>query len=131
MFGRFINNYKKKVIEESDKQKAQELQKVRDAISSYILSDEGAGLFDAIARQKMILQRENRSTIAIFLSVDTLRFIMLQVFTKHEEEIDMMLDTLLALEVPVAHLGDLPVYVSPRLSRAPIFVIGDILWEIR
>ena len=126
-----FNRIKQAIISKYDRERTEELQRVRDGITNYFLSDDGIAVFGAIARQREGLQTSGRTAIAIFISEDLFRTILSTVFTDDSTTVDSLVDTLLALEVPIAHLGELPIYASTKLTRAPVFVIGDIVWEIR
>ena len=106
------------------------LQSLRDAITSYLLSD-GVSVFSAIAKQKEILNNANRKAVAVFVSDEMFRDILVNTFQDQDSPyIDGIVDTFTSLEMPVAYLGELPVYVSSRLHKAPVYVCGEIEWSM-
>jgi len=100
---------------------------IREAVTSHILT-ENVSVFNAIAKQKIILNTNKRNAIAIFLSDTQFRDILNELLGTTDHT-DALVETLITLNVPVAFIGDLPVYVSALLTEAPVFVAGGIKWE--
>ena len=106
------------------------LQSLRESITSYLLTD-GVAVFGAIAKQKEILNHSNRRAVAIFVSNDMFRQILVNTFQDQDSPyIDEIVETFTSMEMPVAYLGELPIYVSARLQKAPVFVSGEIEWSM-
>jgi hypothetical protein len=104
------------------------IQDIREAITSHILND-NVEIFNAIAKQKIILNTNKRGAIAIFLSTDQLKVILTKILI-NPDNIENLVTTLSDLNVPIAFIGNLPVYVSALLTDAPVFVVGGIKWDI-
>ena len=101
---------------------------IREAVTSYILNED-ISIFSAIAKQKVILNANNRKGIAIFLSSTQFKNIIISILGTPEHS-DELVETLTVLNVPIAYIGDLPVYVSTLLTDAPVFVVGSIKWAL-
>lgn len=97
---------------------------IRVAVTQYMLNNND--IFDAIAKQKKILNRDNRPAIAIFLNYDLFKDILKDL---NVASIDNLADALTELSMPIAYIGNLPVYISKSLITAPIFVVGSITWD--
>jgi len=105
------------------------LRSIRDQVTNYILND-NPRLFNAIAKQKMILNDKGRATLAIFISEAEFFLILQEIVSGDLKYINELHASLIALNVPVGYLGELPIYVSSHLVDAPIFVVGSIKWEL-
>lgn len=102
---------------------------LREAIVDQILNNQPQ-LFDAIAKQRIILHNQNREPVAIFLSVDTFKMLVRQTLSEDNiEEVDSLYDAIQGTDMPIGHLGLLPIYVSELLAEAPVFVAGGISWK--
>lgn len=104
------------------------IQDIREEITSHILNN-NVEVFNAIAKQKIILHTNKRTAIAIFLSTEQLKAILTKILA-NPDHIENLVMTLSNLNVPIAFIGDLPVYVSALLTDAPVFVVGGIKWDI-
>jgi len=103
---------------------------IREAIVAQLLNNEPQ-LFDAIAKQRIVLHKQDRKPVAIFMAVNTFKGLLSNTLnTEDTAQIDSAADALLRLNMPVGHLGILPMYVSAELTDAPIFVAGGIIWTI-
>lgn len=131
------NKYQQKVkaIEVTQKQQTElEEQKklisdIRKNVTNFILNDD-IKTFDAIAKQKVILNDRNRDAIAIFLSTKQFKKILTSMLMDTPQNtVDNLCNTLIKLNVPVGFIGDLPLYVSELLTDAPVFVVGSIHWD--
>lgn len=104
------------------------LTSLRKAIVDQILNNQPQ-LFAAIAKQRTILANQEREPVAIFLSVDTFKMLLRKTLSEDNlEEVDSLYDAIQGLDMPIGHLGILPIYVSELLVKAPIFVAGGITW---
>lgn len=103
---------------------------IREHVTKYILTADTA-VFNAIAKQKSILNSQNRNAVAIFLDIEQSTRILNAVLgtekQKHTEELINAIDT---LGMPFAYIGDMPVYISRLLDNAPVFVAGGIKWTL-
>lgn len=106
------------------------LASIREAVVAQLINNEPL-LFDAIAKQRVILARQNRPPVAIFLSVDTFKLLLNNTLPAPDpEKVDGVYDALRTLNLPVGHLGVLPIYISDLLENAPIYIAGGIQWTI-
>lgn len=89
-------------------------------------------LFDAIAKQRVILANQERAPVAIFLSPSTFKELLRTALNKGEDinEIESLYEVIRELDIPVGHLGVLPIYASELLVDAPVFVAGGISWSL-
>lgn len=105
------------------------LTSLREAVVDQILNNQPQ-LFDAIAKQRVILSNQEREPVAIFLSVDTFKLLVRQTLSEENlDEVDSLYDAIQGLDMPIGHLGLLPIYVSELLAEAPVFVAGGISWK--
>jgi len=131
-FKRIIRKYSKSPIDGVFQKTEKILGQIRKAVNSQLLGAEGVKLFNAIAQQKMILNRHDREAIAIFLNPEVFKQLMRSSLEgdKGINQVDNLSEILNDLEMPVGHLGSLPIYVSTSLKNAPVFVAGGITWEL-
>lgn len=101
--------------------------KIRVGLTNAIINH--APLFEAIAKQKRILNENRRQTVAIFLSEDMSRTLLLTASLTTDEQVEPLLTAVRDLGVPVAMMGDIPVYISTKMS-SQVFVAGAIDWEM-
>ena len=105
------------------------LTSLREAIVDQILNNQPQ-LFDAIAKQRIILANQEREPVAIFLSVNTFKVLLRKTLSAdHLDEVDSLYDAIQGLDMPIGHLGVLPIYVTELLVKAPVFVAGGINWS--
>ena len=103
---------------------------LRETVVNQILNDQPQ-LFDAIAKQRIILANQNREPVAIFLNVSTFKMLLLnELGDKQQNEVESLYEAIKGLDMPVGHLGALPIYVSGLLVEAPVFVAGGISWQL-
>lgn len=107
------------------------LSSIREAIVDQILNKQPQ-LFDAIAKQRMILSNQTREPVAIFLSTSTFKELLHGAFigANRAGEVNSLYEVIRGLDMPVGHLGVLPIYVTELLIDAPVFVAGGINWKI-
>ncbi|KKL79768.1 hypothetical protein LCGC14_2011480 [marine sediment metagenome] len=106
------------------------LTNLREAVVDQILNNQPQ-LFDAIAKQRVILANQEREPVAIFLSVDTFKMLVRKTLSEdHLNEVDSLYDAIQGLDMPIGHLGVLPIYVSELLVEAPVFIAGGIHWKM-
>ncbi len=107
------------------------LTNLRKAIVDQILNNQPQ-LFDAIAKQRIILANQEREPVAIFLNVETFKMLLRNTLSKdNANEVDSLYDAIHGLDMPVGHLGLLPIYVSELLVKAPVFIAGGISWSLK
>ena len=105
------------------------LSQLKEAVVDQILNGQPQ-LFDAIAKQRIILDNQNREPVAIFLNKDTFKALLHNALDgKQPNEVEDLYDAIKGLDMPIGHLGALPIYVSELLLKAPVFVAGGIRWE--
>lgn len=105
------------------------LSQLKEAVVNQILNGQPQ-LFDAIAKQRIILDNQDREPVAIFLNKDTFKALLHNALDgKQPNEVEDLYDAIKGLDMPIGHLGVLPIYVSELLLKAPVFVAGGIRWE--
>jgi hypothetical protein len=87
-------------------------------------------LLEAIAKQSSIMQNNGRETIAVFVSEDTCKHILEQC-VEPVESVDDIIQTFKTTGESLGSIGEVPVYLSSLMNRAPIFVVGEISWQLR
>lgn len=106
------------------------LSNLREAVVDQILNNQPQ-LFDAIAKQRIILANQEREPVAIFLSVDTFKMLVRKTLSDdHFKEVESLYEAIQGLDMPIGHLGVLPIYVTELLVKAPVFVAGGISWKM-
>ena len=106
------------------------LSNIREAVIDQILNNQPQ-LFAAIAKQRIILADQEREPVAIFLNKSIFKQLLCESLgTDHQDEVDDLYDAMHGLDMPVGHLGALPIYVTELLKQAPIFVAGGIQWTM-
>lgn len=104
------------------------IQQIRDIILYQILNNH-TKLFDAIAKQKKILNIQERKCISIFISKDMFIELIINSAAYDSDQVDTLYNIMRDLGTPVGFLGDLPIYLSDLLDDAPVFVVGEISWS--
>jgi hypothetical protein len=99
------------------------LQKFFDKVRDIILNDDI--LLSAMAKQRIILLKQNRKPIAIFISKDIFDTIIL---SKVSFPFDMF-NQIYKGKIPITYIAKIPVYVSTILTEAPLLVVGSIIWK--
>jgi len=110
------------------KQSQEFIQNIRGTVLNQLLNNH-TKLFSAIAKQKQILNDQNRAAIAIFITPQIFKELINVNNTNSPEQIDQLYGAIKGLEIPVGFLGDLPIYISELLINAPVFVVGSITWS--
>jgi len=100
---------------------------IREIVQSQLLNHHPK-LFQAIGKQKIILNNQHREAIAIFISADIFKELIKDEGTS--SQVDAVYETMRDLRMPVGNLGNLPIYISELMNGTPIFVVGSIDWEI-
>jgi len=104
------------------------IQQIRDIVLYQILNKH-TKLFDAIAKQKKILNLQERKCIAIFISKDMFMELISNAAVYDHTQLDSLYPIMRDLGTPVGFLGNLPIYLSDLLDEAPVFVVGAISWS--
>ncbi len=109
---------------------------LREAVVNQILNHQPQ-LFDAIAKQRIILANQKRAPVAIFLSVEPFKGLLLNALSgayhpsnEQLDKVESLYEAIQGLDMPIGHLGDLPIYVTELLVDAPVFIAGGISWKI-
>ena len=103
---------------------------LRKAVVDQILNHQPQ-LFDAIAKQRIILAKQERAPVAIFLNPEIFKELLRNALSDEQpDKVDSLYDAIQGLDMPVGHLGSLPIYVTELLSKAPVFVAGGINWSL-
>ncbi len=100
---------------------------IRSTIQDQVLNHH-VKLFNGIAKQKMVLNDQGRTSIAIFISPDMFKDLI--AVATSDDQAETLYEIMLGLRTPVGFLGDLPIYISELLTDAPVFVVGGIRWEL-
>ena len=89
-----------------------------------ILSNEE--LFNAMAKQRILLLKQKRKSIAIFVSEEVLK----EVFSKVKTQISPMWQKrILDGRAPITDVAKIFVYVNFLLTEASLLVVGSIVWR--
>ncbi|MCK4821174.1 hypothetical protein KA005_35745 [bacterium] len=105
------------------------LSDLRETIVDQILNNQPQ-LFDAIAKQRVILANQKREPVAIFLNPEIFKELLRNALSdNHLDEVESLYDAIRGLDMPIGHLGILPIYVTELLIEAPVFVAGGITWS--
>jgi len=105
------------------------IKNIRETIVSQLLNNHIA-LFSAIAKQKVILNSQQRTGIAIFISPATFKELLGNSTGYAKEQVETVYEVMRDLHPPVGFLGELPIYISELLVDAPVFVVGGISWSL-
>lgn len=129
-YNRIISLVYKNPVEDSLSNTEEFLTSLKKAIVDQILNNQPQ-LFAAIAKQRMILANQEREPVAIFLNVSTFKALLCKTLSKDNlDEVDNLYDAIRGLDMPIGHLGVLPIYVTELLVKAPVFVAGGINWSL-
>lgn len=99
------------------------LQKFFDKVRDIILKDDV--LFDAMAKQRVLLLKQNRKPIAIFISEKVFEGILSKTSIPQPFHKQFFRDG----KMPITDIAKTPVYVSSVLTEAPLIVVGSIVWR--
>jgi len=122
---------KNKPAESTLKDAEQIISTVQKTVVEQLCGNNHVDLFNAIAQQKIILNKHNRKSIAIFITPDTLKDLLNTAqITKTPADLINLYKIIKDFRIPVGYLGDLPIYLSEQLTDAPVFVAGDFKWEL-
>ena len=106
------------------------LSNIRKAVVDQILNNQPQ-LFDAIAKQRVILANQKRDPVAIFLNPEIFKELLrASLGGEHLDEVESLYEAIHGLDMPIGHLGVLPIYVTELLVEAPVFVAGGISWSL-
>ncbi len=106
------------------------LSNIREVIVDQILNKQPR-LFEAIAKQRIILANQEREPVAIFLNPEIFKELLRNSLNSgHLDEVENLYEAIRELDMPIGHLGELPIYVTERLKRAPVFIAGGINWSL-
>lgn len=127
-YDRIISGMYKNPMEDSLSGTEEFLTSLRKAVAAQILNNQPQ-LFAAIAKQRTILANQEREPVAIFLSVTTFKALLRKTLSEdNPKEVDSLYNAIRGLDMPIGHLGILPIYVTELLVKAPVFVAGGINW---
>lgn len=126
MFRRTFRRWKAKLVRDQLKKHRKFLDEVREKFVDHLFGKEPT-LIDAFAKQIRILK--DRRIIAVFMTEDLYRS-LLQKFVQPTSVIDDIVSTVKSTGEPVGFIGNIPIYINTLLEKAPIFVVGEIKWEL-
>jgi len=104
------------------------IEQVREIVQSQLLNNHPT-LFQAIAKQKIIINKHERSAVAIFISADIFKDLIYNAGNHNSDQVDLLYESMRDLKMPVGFLGELPIYTT-ELMDSPVFVVGSISWEM-
>ena len=107
----------------------QDNRSIKNSIVLYEILHKHTKLFDAIAKQKKILNLQERKCISIFISKDMFMELISNAAVYDHTQLDSLYPIMRDLGTPVGFLGNLPIYLSDLLDEAPVFVVGAISWS--
>jgi len=81
-------------------------------------------LMDAMAKQRVLLLKQKRKPIAIFVSKEVLEDVLLKVVAPSYAQ-----KRIREGKCPLTDVAKVPVYVSSLLEDAALFVVGSITWK--
>ena len=81
-------------------------------------------LMDAMAKQRVLLLKQKRKPIAIFVSKEVLKDVLLKVVAPAYAQ-----KRIREGKSPLTDVAKVPVYVSSLLEDAVLFVVGSITWK--
>lgn len=99
------------------------LQKFFDNVRDIILKDDV--LFDAMAKQRVLLLKQNRKPIAIFISEKVFEDILSKTLIPQPFHKQFFRDG----KSPITDIAKTPIYVNIKLTEAPLLVVGSIVWK--
>lgn len=122
ILGKWIESQISKRIQEQNIILKKFSEEVRDVIIGNDL------LLDAMAKQRILLLKQKRKPIAIFISVEVLTniiwkipdYILLSSYTQ-----EMFCEG----KIPITDIAKIPVYVNSLLTEAMLLVVGSIVWK--
>jgi hypothetical protein len=88
-------------------------------------------LMDAYTKQSQILKNNERKIIAILITENTFDSLFNRISITEPETKATIRAALVFSGKPVGFLTDIPIHISKIMKRAPIFVIGEITWELK
>jgi len=129
---RFYKEWKTKrdsrIFAEKYKVHTEFMDRVRTSFTSGFMKD--PTLIDAYSKQSRILQKsDNRTVIAVFVDEGTY-IQVLKSCINPIDKVDTIVTTVKATGEPIGAIGDIPMYLSSLMSKAPVFVVGEIRWEL-
>lgn len=81
-------------------------------------------LLDAMAKQRVLLSKQKRKPIAIFVSKEVLEDVLSKVVAPSYAQ-----KRIYKGKSPLTDVAKVPVYVSSLLEDAALFVVGSITWK--
>lgn len=126
---RWWRKLKTKWATEQSKKHREFLNTVKSAFVTQLTAHEFS-IMEGITKQSFILKRDDRKIIAIFVDETTCKQILMNCVTP-VESVPTILTTIKNTEEPIGHVDDIPVYISQLMSKAPVFVVGEITWQLR
>lgn len=119
-----LNNWIEKQTLEKLKQQDVCLKKFFEEARDVILGNEE--LFNAMAKQRILLLKQKRKPISIFVSEEVLK----EVFLKVKTQIPLIWQKrILDGKAPITDVAKIFVYVNPLLTEASLLVVGSIVWR--
>lgn len=119
-----LSNWIEKQTLEKLKQQDVCLKKFFEEARDVVLGNEE--LFNAMAKQRILLLKQKRKPIAIFVNEEVLK----EVFLKVKTQIPTLWQKrILDGRAPITDVAKIFIYVNPLLTEAVLLVVGSIVWR--
>ena len=128
LIGRYFKNIFNKIFEAQYKKQHEFLDSIKNTFNTHLISKEYS-ILEGIVKQSKILRSNDRDVIAIFITIPTYRDILKRCVVPNNT-VENIININLLLAAPVGNIGEIPIYVSPLMKQAPVFVVGEIKWEL-
>jgi len=115
----WIESQVEKRMEDQDDELKRLFEEARD-----IILDNNV-LLDAMAKQRILLLKQKRKPIAIFISTEVLEEIMSEIRLPFHIQWWKIREG----KTPITDVAKIPVYVNSLLKDAPLLVVGSIIWK--
>lgn len=83
----------------------------------------------SISGQIFYLQKENRLPIAILISPETFDSMLKLAYREDVDQYNLAHSYFLNNEVPICYVSGCPVYLSRKLTKSSVQVVGEIEWK--
>lgn len=84
---------------------------------------------NSISGQFLYLSKEKRLPLIILISVSILEQCLQYVCGDNKKRIEELKNFIFSNEIPICHIFHCPVILSPKLTKTPVMVVGEIEWK--
>jgi ferredoxin len=84
---------------------------------------------NSISGQQFFLSKENRIPLVILISPILLDQCLQYACNNNSERIEELKNYIISHEIPICFILGCPVYLSRKLTKTPIMVVGEIIWK--